>query len=277
MVINITNAVEDANLLVDDMFLTYANNYTSPVINYSNTNDIMLFNGISSDSQKAGVVYSPRYSDGNDPQNHVRVFDVKADGDNFTYSDDYYSYDSKKPLKIMFVTNPIVPGAFAVKINEFENTLLTSGDLTGCSVAVLKKGENVYFAHAGAGQPDMVTKGFCEQQAHRNKDLINAILRLDTPDCSAINQGISIDNLYSMLLENGFSGLLVTQSDILNQKIMCNQQQKIYHHTYTERSNVLCLCNNELVSMGCRIIKAEHGWKKEIDGRYGLVLHGNRG
>ncbi|MBR2362705.1 MAG: hypothetical protein IKA80_08675 [Spirochaetaceae bacterium] len=140
MAINITNAVGVADLLVDDMFFTYANNYISPFCNFSIDNDIIKFNGVDERSYNACVVYSPRYDDYN-PNNYVRVFNVKSDGNNYKYSDDHYSYDSKNPLKIMFVTNPAVSGAFATKIKDSNNALLTSGSLSGCSVAVLRKGK----------------------------------------------------------------------------------------------------------------------------------------
>ncbi|MBR2362704.1 MAG: hypothetical protein IKA80_08670 [Spirochaetaceae bacterium] len=78
-----------------------------------------------------------------------------------------------------------------------------------------------------------------------------------------------------MLVENGFSGLLVTKSDIISQKIICERQQKIFHHTYISGSNVLCLCNEKRVSMGCRIIK-ESQQEKKIRGNCGVVLSGNR-
>ncbi|MCI8408948.1 MAG: hypothetical protein HFJ09_06710 [Lachnospiraceae bacterium] len=163
---------------------------------------------------------------------------------------DGYKYeDTELPVSCYWVNNPFKAGALGVQFDTGHRYFVSSGRLTGCGVAVLKREDKVYFIHAGASD---------SSSSSRNKDFITndiykAALALLYRNISDINTPMSYDELAHELNELQFSGVIFLSN---SNKVIKNIGQ-IAIYSYEIFANVL-LAINELGN--CKVLGR---WGKE--------------
>lgn len=116
--------------------------------------------------------------------------------------------DQNVPLTIIHLNNPQYGAVNGMKFS-FDNDLnqnyyITSGQLSGCTFAVLFKENNVYFAHAGKDS------GTHDQQSgdYNNKCIYNVICALGNERVTITTDSMKTDCLVNWLTTNGYIGII---------------------------------------------------------------------
>lgn len=199
MAIDITQAVNNKNFILNDVLIAYANNYNSneQFINYEFTNDIR-------------VCCTLRNVGENMPESNIQY------AEKTTIDNVYFKYDCNTPLKYCYLTEPKIAGAQGICYHNpvDKNSFFSSGSLTGCSCAFLKKGGDLFFIHAGGPCDSTTSNDDLEMRRQLIlRDLHNCVLQL-TGDNNGIKQeGMTLDELRNSLSDKKFEGTLLTPTE----------------------------------------------------------------
>lgn len=116
--------------------------------------------------------------------------------------------DLYTPMTIIHLNNPkygAVNGMrFSFGGDWNQNYYITSGQLSGCTFAVLLKENNVYFAHAGK---DLGTNG-TQNEEYNNRCIYNVVCALNNESINITNSGMTTDKLVEWLTENKYVGII---------------------------------------------------------------------
>lgn len=210
--IDITRAIEEGDLKIDDVIYEHNKNYffdENPIPSVGT----ICYSDFYAGKKKGTAVFVPRYN-GDTCMPHIYYQLGKK------ITNKNYKYESDTSLMIYYVTNPSSnyhqkPGAQGIRIpaDTGRNNLFLSGALSGCSVAFLVRDDFIYFAHSGYNgtDPKLNDQSLAFKRNIRNKDLYNAIMRLENGD--EVQEGMSAIDLLGNLSEKGYTGSVICIGD----------------------------------------------------------------
>ena len=149
-----------------------------------------------------------------------------------------YKYeDAGQPASCYWVNNPYNSGALGLKLSIGERCFVSSGRLSGCGVAVLKKDNNVYFIHAGASGDSHPKRS----EKFITNDIYKAACAFLKIPVEDKNEPISAEMLAEELNGLGYLGVIFLSDDSKYAKNI----GKIALYSYEKFANML-LAMNEL-------------------------------
>lgn len=162
-------------------------------------------------------------------------------------------------MAAFFVPNPEIPGAMGVVVELKKNNryFFSTGDLSGCGVAMLMKGDYAYFIHAGADGGGSVAEIETDEQRKMRRELINRdIFRmaqlLDEQPHDFV-RGISQSNLRDLLIERNFEGIVLTCVDEETKKKKSSEKiTMLDYDTSTYYHNMIGVANESGICVGVR-------------------------
>lgn len=135
---------------------------------------------------------------------------VMQGGMNFGNSSFEYNSTSTS-MDAIFVNNPSIPGVMGVRCPLMQNKryFFSTGQLSGCGVAMLMQAEKIYFIHAGASSGG-VNNAITPEERRRliNRDIFR-MAQLLSSGADNYAQGITKSELRDLLAEQNFKGVVL--------------------------------------------------------------------
>lgn len=198
------------------------------------------------DSMSEMTVFTPDYSHKTDEEekNKILKFDDVGTHAHFYEGQNWY-YASKERFKFFTVPNPSNPGGNGLKIslNKIDYvTMISIGQLSSCSAAVLCKNSYLYIIHAGA------TGNSIRKETNTkiiNLDLFNTLRKLNNK-ITYYTKEMTTSELVNLLSKKGYRGVVFAKSESRKTKRgkICSVE-----YSYGNEVEVVAACNGKDIAV----------------------------
>jgi hypothetical protein len=271
-IVDITNAVNQGDLSVDHVIARYADHFVPKT-----SKNIQQLEYRYYEEMGLTACYVSRYEYMNllDSDKIYAFQGLEVSEKNFMYS------SSQTPVLGLYITeSQSNGGAKGVKVTlGNKNMFFVSGELSGCSVAVLRKGNDYFFVHSGAASTSFENHNEkIENKATVNKyiwkDLFNCCVCMDNRPYLYTNDILEWDDFINGLSALGCYGTIISAVHKKNEEkayITTNQRFTIinYYNSaaggdgYYTHDVIAAVNTNHLLSVGTRKI-----YNKNFSGLY---------